>query len=116
MPEFAAGRLESAVAFTGTMTMPKPTPASPIVQPRVTRLTLGPIAQYVKSTPEPARRQPTVIGIREPMRPTQRPVKRDATTMPPNNGKKSRAKPYALTFTTTSRYSATKKKIEKIEK
>src|SRR5580693_9457992 len=66
MPEFAAGRLDSAVAFTGTMTMPKPTPASPIVQPRVTRLTLGPIAQYVNSTPDPARRQPTVIGILEP--------------------------------------------------
>ena len=29
MPEFAAGRLESAVALTGTMTMPKPMPASP---------------------------------------------------------------------------------------
>ena len=44
MPEFAAGRLESAVAFTGTMTMPKPMPASPIVQPECQTPTWGPIA------------------------------------------------------------------------
>ena len=93
IPEFAAGRLESAVAFTGTMTMPKPIPARPIVQPSVDTSTPGPMAAYVRSTPDPARRQPTVMGIREPIRPTQRPVKSDATTMPPSKGRKSSAKP-----------------------
>ena len=45
MPEFAAGRLESAVALTGTITMPKPIPARPMVHPSVDTQTLGLIAR-----------------------------------------------------------------------
>ena len=52
-PEFAAGMLIRAVALTGTTMMPKPMPASPMVQPSVLSPAWGPMTTSVRRTPEP---------------------------------------------------------------
>src|SRR5664280_652987 len=109
IPEYSGGRLVSAVEVTGTTRMPKPIPARHIVEPTVVRPAVGVMKELVRKTPAAATRQPTIMGSRDPTAPTQRPVKSDAATMPPSNGKKSWANWYAPAEPTTTRYSATKK-------
>ena len=57
-----------------------------------------------------------VIGMRAPWRATQGPVTMEATISPAAIGRKVTAVSYAEAFTTTWRYRAVKKKIEKVPK
>ena len=66
--------------------------------------------------PTAASTQPTVIGMRAPWWATQGPVTMEATISPAAMGRNVTAVWYADAFTTTSRYRAVKKKMEKVPK
>ncbi len=98
------------------MTMPNPIPATASVQPTVDRPAWGEMSASVNKMPPPARTHPVIMGTRGPRADTQRPVNTEARTIPAVMGMKSRAREKGDTAPTSSRYRATKKKMEKMPK
>jgi hypothetical protein len=116
IPECSAGMTDSAVEVAGTMAMPNPAPANGSVHPSVEKPVCGVIYRSVRRIPTPPRKQPVIMGTRGPTAATHRPVSNEATTMTTAIGMKSTAVEYGEAPTTSWRYKATKKNMEKTPK